>query len=265
MKACPLFLALATALATAPALADDSFRSPDVKKALAAGRAAILAERAGLARKAAPTPEEVGDADSFGRNVKWLGLLSGYIYLLPDCSVPGEPADPRCITLNPAGAPTPFAAEDVAVVTLPGRSSHSLICHWQTPIAGVAFANYGATRAPYQFRVFPTYRIESEVLDGLSDPNTGTPYNGAIEVGVGAINVSGYLEPGDFVLEQFTQTRTCIGGIVSKRSLVNGYGLTEAQARRFFREPITIRMSLQGQATLVDSANINFGTRLTGD
>lgn len=266
MKLCTLFLAVAASLAAAPVLADDSFRSPEAEKALAAGRAAILADRAGMREaKAAPTVEEVGDADSFGRNVHWMGLLSGFIYLQPDCAVPGEPVDPACITLNPAPDFTTFSAPDVAVVTLPRHSTKSLICHWQTPVVSVGFANYGATRERYQFRVFPTYRIESEVLDGLSDPNTGTPYNGAIEVGIGAINVSGYLEPGDYIIEQFNQTRSCIGGMVSERALVTGYGLTEAQARQFFRKPITIRMSLQGQARMVDAANINFGTRLTGD
>lgn len=267
MKARTLFLALAASLTAMPALADDSFRSPPVEESLAAGRAALLAERLAdpAAAKAAPTAAEVGDADSFDRKLNWLGLLSSYIYLQTDCVVPGEPLDPRCVQLNPSPDFTSFQAPDLASITLPGKSTNSLVCHWQTPIVSVGFANFTAATEQYRFQVFPMYRIESEVLLGLSDPNTGTPYNGAIEVGIGAINVSGSISPGEYNVEQFTFTRACIGGLVSKQSLVNGYGLTESQAKQFFKKPITITMSLNGNARMVDAANINFGTRFVGD
>lgn len=267
MKLCTLFLAVAASMAAAPAIADDSFRSPPVEDTLAAGRAALKSARLAdpAAAKAAPTAAEVGDADSFGRSVNWLGLLSGFTYLQTDCAVPGEPVDPRCIQLNPAPGFTSFEAPDLAAITLPGKSTKSLICHWQTPIVSVGFANLTAATEQYRFQAFPVYRIESEVLQGLSDPNTGTPYNGAIELGLSAINVSGSIDPGEYNVEQFTFTRMCIGGLVSKQSLVNAYGLTEQQAKQFFKKPITITMSIRGSARMVDAANINFGTRFAGD
>ena len=262
-----LFLALAAGLAALPAAADDEFLSPPAADALRAGRqAAFDAKLRPEASAKAVTVEEVGDADSFGRNMKWLGLMSGYVELYSDCTPPpGEPADPRCIPLNPAPAFTPYTLADVAVVTLPGRSTHSLICHWQTPIISVACSNATGARQPYRFQALASYRIESEVLQGLNDPNSGDPYNGAIELALGSINDAGYLEDGDFFTRQYTQSRTCIGGLVSKRALVDQYGLTEAQARRFFREPVTTRMSIRGNARMVEAASINFGTRFTGD
>lgn len=267
MKLCTLFLAVAASMAAVPVIADDSFRSPPVEDTLAAGRAAMKSARLAdpAAAKAAPTAAEVGDADSFGRSVNWLGLLSGFTYLQTDCAVPGEPVDPRCIQLNPAPGFTSFEAPDLAAITLPGKSTQSLICHWQTPIVSVGFANFTAATEQYRFQAFPVYRIESEVLQGLSDPNTGTPYNGAIELGLSAINVSGSIDPGEYNVEQFTFTRMCIGGLVSKQSLVNAYGLTEQQAKQFFKKPITITMSIRGSARMVDAANINFGTRFAGD
>lgn len=266
MKACTLFLALTASLAVAPALADDAFRSPPIQDTLAAGRAAMKSARLAdpAAAKAAPTAAEVGDADSFGRNVHWMGLLSGFTYLQTTCAIPGEPLDPRCIELNPAPAITNFDAPDLAAITLPGKSTNSLICHWQTPIVSVGFANFTANSEQYRFRAFPVYQIKSEVLDGLSDPS-GTPFNGVIELPLGAINVSGSIDPGEYNIEQFTFSRVCIGGLVSKRSLINSYGLTEAQAKEFFKKPITISMSIRGNARMVDAANINFGTRFTGD
>lgn len=267
MKPRSLFLALAAALIAAPVLADDSFRSPPVDDALAAGRAAMKSARLAdpAATKAAPTAAEVGDADSFARKMNWLGLLSGFTYLQTDCVIPGEPLDPRCIQLNPAPAFTSFEAPDLAAITLPGKSTNSLICHWQTPIASVGFANFTAATEQYRFQAYPVYRIENEVLDGLSDPFSGTPYNGAIELPLSAINVSGSIAPGEYNVEQFTFTRMCIGGLVSKQSLINSYGLTEAQAKQFFKKPTTITMSIRGNARMVDAANINFGTRFAGD
>lgn len=263
----PLFLALAASLAAGAALADD-FRSPPVADTLAKARQSALANatRGGVTAAAAPTVEEVGDADSFGRNAKWLGLMSGFVYLSTDCTPPvGEPADPNCVLVSPAPVPTSFNVPDVAAITLPGKSAASFLCHAQTPVTSVSFANPGGTREQYQFQLVATYRIESPVLEGLSDPSTGVPYDGAIEVPLGSILDTGYLEPGDTVFRQYTQTRACIGGLVSQRNLVNAYGLTEAQARRFFRKPITLRMNLRGSVRMVDAANINVGTRLTGD
>ncbi len=65
------------------------------------------------AAKAAPTDAEVGDANSFGRDVKWLGLLqSGSVSFQSDCTpAPGDPPpgpDDRCVTLNAAPAATSF-------------------------------------------------------------------------------------------------------------------------------------------------------------
>ncbi|PRH81459.1 hypothetical protein [Arenimonas caeni] len=261
-----LFLALAASLAAGAALADD-FRSPPVAETLAKARQAELAAaRGGVSPAAAPTVEEVGDADSFGRNAKWRGLMSGFAYLSTDCTpAPGDPADPLCVQLSPSPGFTTFTVPDVAAITLPGKSAETFLCHNQTPVVSVRFVNDQPTRQQYRFQLTPSYRIESEVLQGLNDPGTGDPYNGAIEVNLAAIVDTGYLEPGDNVFKLYTQSRGCIAGLVSKNNLTNGYGLTEAQARQFFRKPITIRMTLQGNARMVDSASMTLGLRLTGD
>ncbi|MCX7034773.1 MAG: hypothetical protein NT046_12550 [Arenimonas sp.] len=267
-----LFLAvLATGLA-APASADDTFRSPSVADSKGAGKlAAARADRAAKAGRISPaavTVEEVGDAGSFGKPVKWLGLMSGFVYLSTDCTPPaGEPADPNCVTLNPAPATTVFNAVDLASITLPGKSSQTLLCHWQTPIVSYRFANDTLSAQIANFRATPRYRIESEVLDdpALINPSTGVAFGGQLELPLTAFAKSKLVEPGYFESETLTSTRMCIGGLVSKASLVDQYGLTEAQATQFFRKPITITLSISGQARMVDNANINFGTRITGD
>lgn len=268
-----LLLALLAAGLAAPASASaDSFRSPPVADSLAAGKmAAARADRvakSGAVTAAAVTVEEVGDADSFGKPVKWLGLMSGFASLQTDCTPPaGEPANPGCITINPAPATTVINAVDVATITLPGRSSETLLCHWQTPIVSYRAFNGTVAVQSFNLRATPRYRIQSEVLDDptLIDPTTGAPFAGSFVVSLTAIAKGGSIEPGEFESETITGTRMCVGGMVSKAALIAQYGLTEAQAKRFFRKPITITMSITGQARMVDNAVINFGTRITGD
>jgi len=272
-----LFLAVLAASLAAPAFADDSFRSPPAADSMAAGKiAAARADRAErtaaksgvVGTAAAPTVEEVGDADSFGRPVKWLGLLSGFVALNLDCTPPpGEPANPSCITLNPAPALTAFNAPAVASITLPGKSSETLLCHWQTPIVSFSISNDTLAAQTANFRLTPRYRIQSEVLDdpALINPQTGAPFGGSIETALTAYNRTRVVEPGYFENETMTGTRMCIGGLVTQRSLVEQYGLTPTLAKKFFRKPITITMSITGNARMVNGASINFGTRFTGD
>ncbi len=267
-----LFLAVLASCLAAPALADDSFRSPAVADAQAAGKiAAARADRAaksGAVTAAAVTVEEVGDANSFGKPVKWLGLLSGFVSLSDDCTPPaGEPADPNCIVLNPAPASTPFNAVDLASITLPGKSAETLLCHWQTPIVSYGISNDTVSAQVANLRATPRYRITSEVLDdpALINPTTGAPFAGSFEVALTSFNKTKVVEPGYFESETLTGARMCIGGLVSKAALIDQYGLPEAQAKRFFRKPITITLGISGQARMVNGASISFGTRITGD
>ena len=93
----------------------------------------------------------------------------------------------------------------------------------------------------------------------------GLPFGGSLSLSLTSVNRFGTLQPNDYEVQYESGTRMCIGGVISQRSLVQQWGLTPAQARRFFRRPITIVMGLSGNTRLVDGANINFGTRFTGD
>lgn len=210
---------------------------------------------------AAVTADEVGDADSFGRAKNWLGLLSGNVQLSQDCS--GSTG--ACQTLAAAPALTSFDFDNLESITLPGRSTHSLLCHSQTPIVVYNAYNSDANPQEFNFRVTPYYTIQSEVLVGLSDPNTGVPYNGEIVLPLTGIFKAHTLASGASDSESLTGTRMCIGGLVSLQSLQGSYGLTEAQATQFFRRPVTITLGIRGNARLVEEANINIGTRFSGD
>ena len=102
---------LAAGAAPAKPLATE--KSPDVllpqqaRKSVSAREPLLLAPSA-VAAAAAPTIEDVGDADSFGRNVTYLGLAQTMsVTVLDDCST-SDPTVERCIVANAAPAPTTF-------------------------------------------------------------------------------------------------------------------------------------------------------------
>lgn len=222
---------------------------------------------------AAPlTDADVGDADSFGKKVVWIGLVqTGVVVLAEDCD-PSEigPLGPndRCVTLSPAPATTSFSYPDLGHVTLPGKSTDTLICHWATPLVSYGFHNTTGTAALAKFTLRATYRLESAVLanPALLNPTTGLPFDGGIDI-AGLPTYRNYQTIADGATQShmIQSTRTCIEGMISKSTLVNTYGLTEAQAKSFFANPVTIRAGVSGDAALVSGASIIVGTRFTGD
>ncbi len=246
----------------------------------AADRADLIREAAALragftAKAAAPKPAPGGgDTDSFGRNVRFDGVLqSGTVALEPDCTpAPGDPPpgpDDRCVALNAAPASTAFDLPDIGRLTIPGESAHSLLCHWLTPIAFYRFENStGVFQPNASVRLTPYVIVESEVLDdpALVDPTTGLPFNGQLESGFAAsYQDSQSLDPGHTATRRFSETRVCIGGFLSRQGLVDTFGLTEAQAKQVFHHDITLRFGLRGNASLVSSGFVLYGLRVVGD
>ena len=231
-----------------------------------------------LRRLQAPTPrgatvsavtvEEVGDADSFGRSLRWLGVAQGDVELADTCPVPGSGPDARCVALSPTPAPTSFDLSDLASITLPARSANSLLCHWFSPVLTLQYANPGADAAVAQFGYFPTLTLENAVLldPVLIDPTTGAPFAGRLTTGMTASEQFEVpLAPGMALSERQRDSATCIAGFISRRSLVQIYGLTESQAREFFRRDTVVRLNVRGSARYVQAASLNFGLRIVGD
>jgi hypothetical protein len=262
MRTAPLLLATALVLAFAPAA---QARKPSPREV--AARKEIRAAKIELAAAA----DEVGDADSFGRNVRYIGTMqSATVTVTGDCTPdPENPPTPdfRCVATAPAPGLTVINEADVARVVIPGRSTHSIICHWQTPIVVFGFHNpTGVFQDDARFVVNPVYTIQNEVLNNpaLIDPMTEMPFGGQFQVGLGGIRRERSLQPGESQVEREAGTRVCIGGVVSAQML-RGFGLTDAQVTEFFKKDTVITMDIQGQAKLVEFASIIYGVRFVGD
>ena len=227
--------------------------------------------KASSSTKAAYTDEEVGDANSFGRGVNFIGTVqSGVLTIAPDCTpdpmFPPGPKD-QCVVPNAVGL-TSFSFPDMGKVLIPGKSAKTLFCHWQTPF-GISIYNNATGVYQGQARTIfsATYKIENEVLNDptLLDPNTGLPYGGFINTALGAARDGRSLQPGESQVYRDNYTRVCLGGLVSKRALIEGYGLSEAQATKFFKKDTTITIGMTGNTRHVSNGSMIIGTRFVGD
>jgi hypothetical protein len=226
---------------------------------------------AAVAAQAAPTVEEVGDPDSFGRDVIYLGnAQTANVALQADCtpdpSAPPLPND-RCVTLAAQPSPTIWNEDGLATLQLPADSTKSLICFALTPNVNYEYNNLtGVAQPNARFTARAVITIENEVLDDptLIDPNTGLPYGGKMTLPLSTWSESRSIAPGEREQKSMFLSRHCIGGLVSKRSLV-GSGLSETQAKQFFKKPMKFTFGASGTVQIVDSANYFYGIRLYGD
>lgn len=256
-----LALACSSVVAAAPratAVAGDIAGSADIRLPVALRSGAAVP-------KAGPSAADVGDADSFGRTLTWLGLTDAWIELAADCS--GSEAE-RCQPLAAAPATTTFAFDDVGHVTLPRNAANSLLCYWFSPFLQVDYANPTAAPVVAQLSYVPTVTVENPVLDdpALIDPNTGLPFGGSLLTGMtSSERYEVPLAPGQHSFQRDRDSAVCIAGLVSKQSLVQNYGLSDAQARQFFKKPTTLRLNIHGSAQFVGDASLYFGLRIVGD
>jgi hypothetical protein len=245
----------------------DVLKSAPAKRSLARAAEPLVLAPGAITAAAAPTVEDVGDADSFGRNVTYLGLAQTLAVTIIDDCTGSDPAVERCIVANPAPASTPFDEADLATINLPAKATKSLICFGFTPFISVNWQNTSASTQVARFTASGSIIIENEVLDDptLIDPGTGLPFGGQLALGLSTWHNSHSIAPGEFESENSSQTRSCIAGIVSKRALVEGFGLSETQATQFFKKPMTIRFGARGSVQSTNFASYFYGIRLYGD
>lgn len=215
-----------------------------------------------------PAREDVGDPDSFGRPLKWLGLTQANIHLSEDCSLPEHQYEgTHCEQTSPAQT-AQFNFRDTARITLPGNAAHSMLCYWFSPYLGLAYGNPGTEPATASLLYRPRLTVESEVLrdPALVDPTTGQPFRGSLSTAMSSNEqLTATLLGSEQRYEVKRDSNVCIAGFLTRRNLVEGYGLTETQAEQVFRKPMTIRLDVSGSARYIPEATLTFGLRIVGD
>ncbi len=216
---------------------------------------------------AAVTDADVGDADSFGKNVTYLGLGQTLPVILTDDCTGFDPADSRCIVQQPAPLLTPFDEDGLGVMTLPAKATKTLMCFTLTPFINLQWRNDTAAQQVARFNAFAIITIDNAVLNdpALIDPTTGAPFNGSLQVALATWRNSHSIGAGQFETQSSQQSRGCIAGVVSRRQLVETYGLTDTLAKEFFKKPMTIHLGSQGNVAMSQFTQYFYGIRLYGD
>jgi hypothetical protein len=241
------------------------------KAARTARRAAALV-LIGAAASAQTDPgvsaEDVGDADSFGRNVIYLGVANTpAIAFKTNCTNSPPPAPARCVTLNAQPALTSFSEDKLETLVLPAKSTNSLLCFSVTPNLNFLLHNQTGLAQPMaRFGARPTVVLENELLNdsSLIDPTTGLPFDGRITFGLATYFESRNMAVGEREYKNIFLTRHCIEGI-NRRVLSEAYGLPAAVVQDFFGHPITLTFGAAGEAQLVGNASYSYGVRVYGD
>lgn len=211
----------------------------------------------------------VGDPDSFGHSVTYAGMIaSGFINLVESGCQPSTGPDDQCVTLNPQPQSTSFSFNDMGHITLPGGTTHSLLCFQTTALNSWQFHNKTMIPQYAQIELNESVTIESALLAGpsLIDPTTGQPFNGKLTASIGLLASHwAMLQPGAEQGNSGWVTRACEGGAISKAQLRQIYGLPDKIIDRFFLMPITLRLNASGEAQLVEFGGMSFGVRFYGD
>ncbi|GAB2508268.1 hypothetical protein GCM10027188_09150 [Lysobacter humi (ex Lee et al. 2017)] len=208
---------------------------------------------------------EVGDPASFGRAVRFLGLMSSPgIVFMEDCTG----VAPGVICLKPNNNGLSHNLKDIAVQTLPAGSMHNLLCHWQSPSLVATLSNpNGPEDRVATFRVWPFLVIANPglALPHRTDPVTGEPLNGEIELSLARTAINHVLDTGERIDDQVSVSRTCVDGYLSRAYLKNTLGMSEAEIAAFYNSPTQLRLSLFVYTAGVEYASVQYSIRWVGD
>jgi hypothetical protein len=188
------------------------------------------------------------------------------VTLADDCTG-ADPLVERCTVQNPSPALTTVIENDLAVIKLPKNATKTLMCFTLTPSIYVDWANFTGAQQTARFNANALITIENPVLadPALIDPATGLPFNGILEIGLSTWSHVQSMPNNATETERSMQTRSCIAGIISRRVLVDEYGLTDNQAKEFFKKAMTVRFGARVTAALSQYTNYFYGVRLYGD
>jgi hypothetical protein len=229
-----------------------------------------------VSAQSTPTTPSNFDPDSFGHNMIFLGNSgTGTVFFDRSCADPTLTAPPnQCVIVPSAdpGGPTSFSFPDLGSITIPARSTKTII--WPVFILNTNYTlnNTNGSPLPGVFRTFFIFTIESDVLKdpSLIDPNSGLPYNGRLTTSFrNAYGERRLLASGEFDSKFLRAANTGLGGFsTSFLEDPGGQNLPAKVVRALFASPMTIRIGLEGNVRLIDpdsGSSIGVGLRLFGD
>lgn len=201
------------------------------------------------------TAQDVGEPDSFGKNVKFLGTAtSGGVVVYNSC----DPqillndlnitlgADDRCLS-HTLGGPTSSATfNDIGRITIPGKSADNVIYFLVNNLVQYEFTNNFSNEFPGIVLYSPRLTIESTALNDPTaiNPDTGLPLNGVLTVGISSskfLNRSIAANGFESYFDNYSSAAT--RGFA--RSYFEDIGLPQSVIKELYKRPMTIKLNLR--------------------
>jgi hypothetical protein len=266
-----LFLVCAAAqIATAQERQDSKQASEDIRKEMAAIRAEQKEPVNALLSVA-----DVGEPDSFGKGVKFLGTArTGVVYVYRSC----DPAvlladleltlgpDDRCIAHTVGTGTANGTFNDLGRITIPGRSADNTIYFIINRTIDNEFQNEFSNEIPTFFRFSPTLTIESSALNDPAavDPTTGNPLNGVLTVSAFGTRIfNNSIQPGTFETSYDQSSAAASTGFA--RTYFAALGLPPHVINQLYRRPMTIKLGMKVSVRGVWFGQYGYSMRFTGN
>ncbi|MGB7208046.1 MAG: hypothetical protein WBD27_05240 [Pyrinomonadaceae bacterium] len=207
---------------------------------------------------------DVGEVDSFDKNVKFMGIASsGVIYVYSSC----DPAillsdlgvtlgaDDRCLAASNPAVTTSAIFEDVARINLPARANSNIVYMINNHSINWQFENTSVGNVSGAMSYSPRITIESIALNDPAaiNPDTGLPMNGSYTTtGNGTKSITQTLVQGEFdnFLDSYSRANTT--GL--SRSFFAALGLPNSVINELYKKPMTIRLGAR-----LSVRNVPFG------
>jgi hypothetical protein len=207
---------------------------------------------------------DVGEVDSFDKNVKFMGTASsGVIYVYSSC----DPAillsdlgvtlgaDDRCLAATNPAVTTTVIFDDVARINLPAKATSNIVYMINNHTINWQFENTSVGNVSAAMSYSPRITIESIALNDPAaiNPDTGLPMNGSYTTtGNGTKSITQTLVQAEFAnfVESYSRANTT--GL--SRSFFAALGLPNSVINELYKKPMTIRLGAR-----LSVRNVPFG------
>lgn len=216
------------------------------------------------------TDADVGDADSFGLEVKFFGFAqTGYIYFSQDCNNPEFPLEPedRCVTISQTTGAAIFDLRGLGQIAFPENTFQTIIYLLGRHQISYQFNNPTTSNKFGRLSYRPYITIESDVLSdpSLINPQTGQPFNGKLDVALGGGRLFGKtIFPNSSEFDSQMYSTGSLGGL-TKSYFMSAYGLDEATAKKLLTRKMYIYLNMRGTLVNAESSYFKYGIRFLGN
>ena len=225
-----------------------------------------------LLRAGPPTAADVGDAETFGHSVLYMGAVSGFQSLEPigTCPPPPSPSpngDTFCDEVTPGPTLTTFSHDNICRINLPKKATRNVIYPALNIFLNYQLENSATADSPGLLRFTAGITIVSDALNGPDciQPGTTTPCGGKMTL---LFNYNyrddRNLHPNDRQRLQETLVRVGNTGL-TRQQFHESFGLTNASVDALFAGPMTVQLDINGSARNLTNASITCNMRLFGD